>query len=321
MSKLVPLKKLFRISYGTKLDFNKMDKVNDGEKGILFISRSGKNFGIAGIVKPIKNKEPYPDGLITVALGGSALSSFVQQKPFYTAQNIMVLTPLRAMSLEEKLFYCMCIQKNKYRYIAFGREANRSLPNLEVPENPPSWVNNKPKISYGDMSKPLSKQSFSLKDRKWKWFVYDNLFEVKKGKRVIVDEIRDDNGKYNFISAIDSNNGLFCKTNLKPNQKGNIITVNYDGNGVAEAFYQSKPFWALDSVNVLYPKFPLNPFIAMFLITIIRKEKYRFNYGRKWHKERMEKSKIKLPIDKKEEPDWNFMKEFVKGLPYSSQLA
>ena len=125
-------------------------------------------------------------------------------------------------------------------------------------------------------------------------------FEVKKGKRVIVGEIRNKYGKYAFVSAIKNRNGVFCKTNLKPNQSANVITVNYDGNGgVAIAFYHDKPFWALDSVNVLYPKFKLNPFIAMFLITLIRKERYRFNFGRKWHKARMEQSTILLPVNEK----------------------
>jgi hypothetical protein len=52
------------------------------------------------------------------------------------------------------------------------------------------------------------------------------------------------------------------------------------------------------SVNILIPKFNLTPFIAMFLNTAIKKEQFRFNYGRKWGKEKMLNHKIKLPIDK-----------------------
>ena len=75
------------------------------------------------------------------------------------------------------------------------------------------------------------------------------------------------------------------------------------------------PYWALDSVNVLYPKFELNPFIGLFIATIIRQEKYRFNYGRKWGKDRMEKSKIKLPV-KNGKPDYIFMDKFIKSMRY-----
>ena len=62
----------------------------------------------------------------------------------------------------------------------------------------------------------------------------------------------------------------------------------------------------------------------MFLITLIHREKYRFNYGRKWDKELMESSLIKLPAVKiapnKYEPDWQFMEDYIKSLPYSSCL-
>jgi hypothetical protein len=40
--------------------------------------------------------------------------------------------------------------------------------------------------------------------------------------------------------------------------------VNYNGS-VGEEFYQQISYFALDDMSVLYPKFELNPFIAMFL--------------------------------------------------------
>ena len=93
-------------------------------------------------MKELPTHKPYAEGLITVALGGSTLSSFVQSNPFYTAQNIDVLTPLAAMSLDVKLYYCLCIEANRFRYSTFGREANRTLKYLRVPapEHTPTWV-------------------------------------------------------------------------------------------------------------------------------------------------------------------------------------
>jgi hypothetical protein len=79
------------------------------------------------------------------------------------------------------------------------------------------------------------------------------------------------------------------------------------------------PFVASDDVNVLYPKFPLNQYIAIFLCTLIRQEKYRYNYGRKWHAEKMRESVIRLP-SRNGTPDWDCMERFVKGLSYSANL-
>ncbi|MCB9991532.1 MAG: restriction endonuclease subunit S [Rhodospirillales bacterium] len=128
------------------------------------------------------------------------------------------------------------------------------------------------------------------------------------------------NGTTPFIGAIDTDNGWTAFIGQPAIFSQNTITVNYNGNGVAESFYQDTPFWASDDVNVLYPKFKMNAFNALFLITLIRQEKYRFSYGRKWHQERMKKSKIKLPIDQQGNPDWQFMENYIKSLPYSAAL-
>ena len=64
----------------------------------------------------------------------------------------------------------------------------------------------------------------------------------------------------------------------------------------------------------------MSQYIALFIISIVKMEKYRFNYGRKWNLERMNESLIKLPVDKKGNPDWQFMEDYIKSLPYSNNL-
>lgn len=152
---------------------------------------------------------------------------------------------------------------------------------------------------------------------KWKWFSYDKIFDLRKGERIVNKDMT--KGKTPCIRPIESNNGVYDFINISPNHEGNTITVNYNGS-VAEAFYQPVPYFALDDVNILYPKFKLNPYVGMFLITLIRREKFRFNYGRKWHLGRMKESIIKLPITPEGKPDWQFMEDFIKSLPYSKAL-
>jgi hypothetical protein len=121
---VVELRSLFDVEYGNKFDENKMKFTENGE--INFISRDSKNNGCMGTVARYKDIEPYQDGLITVSLGGSfLLSSFLQPKKFYTAQNIAVLIPKQDMNINEKIFYCKCISMNRFKYSAFGREANK----------------------------------------------------------------------------------------------------------------------------------------------------------------------------------------------------
>ena len=144
----------------------------------------------------------------------------------------------------------------------------------------------------------------------WKMFRLDEIFEIKKGKRLTKADMID--GEIPYIGATDSNNGITAKiSNNEHLHSTNTITVSYNGS-IAEAYYQTKKFWATDDVNVLYPKFEMNIYSALFLTTIINKEKYRFNYGRKWDKELMQNSLIKLPINEECNPDWQWIEDYVK---------
>jgi hypothetical protein len=53
---------------------------------------------------------------------------------------------------------------------------------------------------------------------------------------------------------------------------------------------------------------------------VIRLEKYRFSYGRKWHLERMLKSEIRLPATKTGDIDVSAMETFVDTLPLSAEI-
>lgn len=313
---MIELQEIFDISYGTNLELNSLIL---SDTGINFVSRTEKNNGVSARVEPLKEIKPIQAGAITVAGGGSVLSTFLQNEPFYSGRDLYYLISKITLSESEKLFYCACIRANKYRY-NYGRQANKTLATLQVPSpgEIPEWVKNTDIHKYDNAKKSLSTSTIpNLNTDKWQYFEYQDLFEIKKGKRLTKADMKE--GETVFIGSTDSNNGITNYVQTKANHSNNVITVNYNGS-VAEAFYQPVPFAASDDVNILYPKFDCNQYIAMFLCTIIKKEKYRFNYGRKWHKGRMEVSKIKLPVDNKGNPDWQFMENYIKSLPYSSVI-
>jgi hypothetical protein len=132
--KTSPLEELFYVTYGNKFDLNKMTLLPRAEGGVSFVSRSSGNHGVSANVKIVDGVQPYAAGLITVSLGGTKLlSSFVQEHPFYTAQNVAVLTPKIPLNFPQKIFVCLAIRHNRFRYSAFGREANRTIKKLEIP--------------------------------------------------------------------------------------------------------------------------------------------------------------------------------------------
>ena len=73
------------------------------------------------------------------------MESFLQKSPFYTAYHVMVLSPLPHIEMDDavKLYYCMCLRRNKYRY-SYGRQANETLKNLQIPvmDEIPDYVRN-----------------------------------------------------------------------------------------------------------------------------------------------------------------------------------
>ena len=64
----------------------------------------------------------------------------------------------------------------------------------------------------------------------------------------------------------------------------------------------------------------MNKYNALFIITVIKANKYRFSYGRKWTLDKMKESIIKLPSKDDGTPDFEFMERFIKSLPYGDRI-
>lgn len=314
---LVPLNTIFEIEYGNQFDLNKMDFE---EADINFVSRSSQNLGVVAKVAKYLNTEPYPLGLITVTLGGTyLLSSFVQQAPFYTAQNIKVLTPKRKMDFKEKLFYCIIIRANRFRYTSHGREANITLDKLLVPEEMPhEWY----KLNIDKLNDinvlPLENTSIKLDTQTWKYFNLVDLFEIYASKDELMDELVR-GGTTPYVTSSDSNNGITDYVQEDATNLAGTITANRGGS-VGYFYYQPVAYKATPvDVRILKPKFDINSFNAMFLITILQMEKYRFNYSRKMGTDRLSNLSIKLPA-KNGQPNFEFMENYIKSLPYSKNI-
>ena len=316
--KLVRLDDLFDVRYGSNLELNALKL---SPSGINFVSRTAKNNGVSARVAPVAGLEPIPSGVLTVAGGGSVLETFLQPEPFYSGRDLYYLTPLHPMSDKVKLFYAHCIRSNKYRY-SYGRQANKTLKGILLPSlsDLPEFVSKARVGKFTKSSKAvLSSPIPPLRTNKWMQFRLGELFDVRKGLRLTKANMLP--GQIPYVGASDADNGITAYIGQSAIHQGGTISVSYNGS-VGEAFFQPEPHWATDDVNVLYPLgFELTPEIAMFICALIRQEKYRFSYGRKWHQERMRESVIKLPVTKQGQPDFCWMEQFIKTLPYSANIS
>lgn len=351
--------RIFTVKYGVNLELDSLNEASE-TGSVNFVSRCISNNGVSAKVEPISGLEPQAAGIISVAGGGSSvLSTYVQEEPFYSGRDLYLLIPKIELSKEAKMFITTIIEKNKYRY-SFGRQANKTLPFLEI-LLPIKYSGANPTIDtnyeYSDDGyipdwqfmedyikslhyKPLTTTqinttSNNLNVSEWKRFCLGRLFEIKKGKRLTAEDQTD--GDNIYIGAIDSNNGVANKIGQSPIHEGNTISLSYNGS-VGEAFYQPEPYWATDDVNALYSKYEgFNKYIGLFFVAVIRKEKYRFNYGRKWTLENMKETEICLPVKKNGNnapiidgtcifseqgyvPDWDYMENYIKNLPYGDRI-
>lgn len=136
--KVVKVSSLFGVHYGSNLELNRL---LPDPRGINFVSRTANNNGVSAKVQRIAGLAPIKAGVLTVAGGGSVLETFVQPEPFYSGRDLYYLDPKTEMTLQQKLYYCMCIRKNKYRF-NYGRQANRTLKDLLIPDlnEIPTWL-------------------------------------------------------------------------------------------------------------------------------------------------------------------------------------
>lgn len=311
---MVELSKLFEIKYGTNKDLNKLEQV---EKGLNYVSRTRKNNGVSAIVEEIEGVTPNPAGTISVALGSSTvLYSFLQEEPYYSGRDIGYLIPKIEMTKNELLFYCMVIKENRFKY-NYGRQANKTLKDILVPDisDIPTWVNECVIPNFNEDKKPASLKSKALELNidKWEEFEITELFDLTKGKYYPKSSYEE--GKTPLISASDTDNGVSDYTDLEPTFDGNCLTI---GKVKMSVFYQPVPFCCTHDVTVLKPKGRFNQYIGLFIKVVLEQNQYRYNYGRQIQLNQAKTLTVKLPTTQNKVPDWNFMEEYIKQLSYSS---
>lgn len=338
------LSDIFNIYSGSDLELCYLDK---NEFGVNFVSRTSKNNGVSAVVSPI-DIDPFPAGSISVAVGGSVLETFLQEKEYYTGYHIKVLIPKEPMDRITKLFYCTCIRMNQYKY-NYGRQANTTLKDLIVPSRDelPSWLkdielpdvssipdyfldegydkacwyldNIDIKVFEDNYSNKLIKSTcdIPLEGNKWSYFYLKDIFNISRGKRLkSADRFP---GLVPYYSASKENNGM---TDMISNplfiERNALIFTTF-----GDSYYVEGEFTASDEVTILKNDF-LNKYNGLFVSTILNMEKYRYSFGRKAYYEKILKVKISLPSIILESgeiiPDYIFMENYIKNLNYSQKI-
>lgn len=149
-----------------------------------------------------------------------------------------------------------------------------------------------------------------------------DLFTFERGKCGSAEKLLEKGEEISYVGAKKEDNGFMYKVVRDESYvtKGNCIVFIGDGQGsVGYSTYQEKDF--IGSTTLAMGRNEnLNKFNAIFLITLLDKERFKYSFGRKWNGDKLKNTKIKLPIDKDGNPDWQFMENYIKSLPYSASI-
>ena len=125
-----------------------------------------------------------------------------------------------------------------------------------------------------------------------------------------------------LVSRTAENNGIdgYFEVEQSKIQTGNCITIGAEG---VYAFYQPKNFATGNKVYTLRHE-KLNAYNALFITTILNQEAYKYSYGRARILSKLQEETIKLPSilnsDGSYTPDWQFMENYIKSLPYGDRI-
>ncbi|MDR1894182.1 MAG: restriction endonuclease subunit S [Spirochaetales bacterium] len=300
MSNLVQISDLFTINYGNSLELVNMEQCPSNlSYSVPFVSRTENNNGISAFVEREYDIDTNPGHTLSVAVGGSVLSTFYQPLPYYTGFHVLVLSPKQNMNTLEMICYAKFINANKYKY-NYGRQANKTLKDILIPDKISCNLLDRTAFYLETVLKSMSGQHIFLAENNNPFECSQNvnndlvkvndLFDVAYGVNLELVNLTQckstDENSIPFVSRTENNNGVSAfveqEIDIEPNTAHTLSVAG--GGSVLSTFYQPLPYYSGRDVYVLRPKQKMQVFEMIFYANCIKANKYKYNYGRQANK-------------------------------------
>lgn len=276
----------------------------------------------------------FPGNALCVTNNGSVGYAFYQKGEFTCSHDVNPLYLKNGeFNMYTALFVATVISKDRYRW-DYGRKwrpermenSKILLPIIKEDKLDLKYMEEYIKsLRSKQITTTITKSNnIKLNDTRWDYFIFgDLLSEINKAKsysKVELTTIDYPNKDYiPFVSRTEKNNGVDCyclKEDVEKTEKGNAIVI---GDTTSTISYQEKEFATGDHLVIIRADW-LNKYTGLFIVSILQKERFRYSYGRAFLMDSIKKTKLKLPISKKNKPDWTFMEEYIKSLPYADKI-
>ena len=320
---------LFRLESGK---VNNASELADGAD-IAYIGAKKSDNGIMRYVARDVSKVTKGNCVIFICDGqGSIGLANYMESDFMGTVNVVagyneVLTPNIGLFIAT----VFSLERKKY---SFGRKLKTALASTKM--KLPATTDDKPDWQWMELfidslhSKPLTTKNVaniganSLKIDNWKEFYVGELFDsIYKVASYHDDELTSVSiGNKNaiaYVTRTDQDNGvksLVCDIGLANIESGNAIVI---GDTTSTISYQPSPFVAGEHIIAARAGW-LNKFTGLFITCLLRQERYRYSYGRAYKLDLIRNTKLKLPVMPDGKPDWQFMENYIKSLPYGDRL-
>lgn len=322
--------------------YNAQDLISSSaidSNAIRYVTRTDTNNGCKAFVQNDNFTQIEQGNAITI--GDTTATIYYQSEQFICGDHIVIL---RAPFLNEirGIFIVALLNKERFRY-NYGRSFKMDvikktrilLPSID--ENTPDWnyiecvvkQNIIPKLPSKSRevwngeyeNQPISSTPISLDSAKWGWFVMTDLFKSFERGKVHSQYSLPSGNEYFYVGAKKDSNGVMTRCGYDENliSKGNCVIFICNGEGsVGYSNYMDRDFMASGDLILGYGEH-INQYTGLFLATILDKERPKYSFGRKYGKY-VKGTKIFLPKTDNGTPDWEFMENYIKSLPYSSNI-
>lgn len=335
IGKLFP--QIYKASAYNAQDLTASSAVDRG--AIRYITRTDTNNGCKTFVNNENFTQIEEGNAITI--GDTTATIYYQSEQFICGDHIVIL---RAPFLNKKrgIFVVALLNKERFRY-NYGRSFKMDIikrtrilmPSID--DDTPDWnvieqivkqnivpaLPSKSKAVWKGAynNKPISSAPISLDSVKWDWFVMTDLFQSFERGKVHSQYSLPSGNEYFYVGAKKDANGVMTQCGYEESliSKGNCVIFICNGEGsVGYSNYMDRDFMASGDLILGYGD-KINQYTGLFLCTILDMERPKYSFGRKYGKY-VKGTKILLPTTSDNTPDWEFMENYIKSLPYSANI-
>ncbi|MGN1432884.1 MAG: restriction endonuclease subunit S [Ruminococcus sp.] len=302
---------------------------------IRFISRTEMNNGCDCYV--LNNDLSGIEKANAITIGDTTATCFYQGEDFVCGDH-MVICRADWINLHTALYIISMLKQEKYKY-SYGRAFKMELISntvLKLPataDNTPDWdymeryiksLNHKPLTTANQEGS----SSLTLGVESWKPFKVNDIFKLYNGKGITKEEIEYNQGDFIVVQSGEENNGCigkidkdYCNKMGYTYTEEPCLTVARTGSA-GYVSYQPLGCVVGDSAKILTLKddHHKNHSVFLFLKTVLMANRYKYTYGRKVTEDKYLSEVIMLPATTDNKPDFCFMENYMKSLPYGDRI-